>query len=91
LSRQNQALWTVSLLTAAALTVSGEHAKNAAEVIHREAGLYRQMPGIIVGLFGGFILDSPVVVFVATVAVNATVYYFALRGAMWLWTKPRKK
>jgi len=69
------------------LTASGIHAKNVAELTHVEAGLYRQMPGIIVGLLSGFFLGSTDVVVVVTVAANATVYYFVLRFAMWFWKK----
>jgi len=46
-------LWVISILLATALTMSGMHAKNAAELHHTEAGLYRLMPGIILGLVSG--------------------------------------
>jgi len=54
----HQVLWVISILLATALTMSGMHAKNAAELHHSEAGLYRLMPGIILGLVSGFLLDS---------------------------------
>ncbi len=87
LTHRNKVLWSISIAAAGALTASGIHAKNAAELTHGEAGLYRQMPGIIVGLLSGFFLGSPVVVIVVTVVANATVYYFFLRFAIWLWRK----
>jgi hypothetical protein len=72
-------------MLATALTVSGMHAKNAAELHHGEAGLYRLMPGIILGLFAGFFLDSPTVVLLVTIAANAMVYRFALKGLIWVY------
>ncbi len=87
MTQRNKVLWLISIAAAGALTASGIHAKNLAELSYGEAGLYRQMPGIIVGLLSGFFLDSPVVLVVVTIAANATVYYFLLRLAMWLWTK----
>jgi hypothetical protein len=87
LTQRNKVLWSISIAAAGALTASGIHAKNLAELNHREAGLYRQMPGIIVGLLSGFFLNSPVAVVVVTIAVNVTVYYFVLRFAMWVWRK----
>jgi hypothetical protein len=87
--RRNLSLWTMSILTAAALTASGIHAKNAAELSHEQAGLYRQMPGIIVGLFSGYLLDNATIVLLVTVAANATLYYLALRFTVWIWAKVR--
>lgn len=81
----------VSLLLATALTVSGMHAKDAAELHHSEAGLYRLMPGIVFGLLGGFLFGSRVVVLLVTIAVNATVYCFAFRGLIWLYLKRNSK
>jgi len=82
-------LWTLSVITAILLTASGNHAKNAAELNHGQAGLYRQVPGIIVGLYRGYFLDSGAVVLLVTVAANAAFYYFTLRFALWLWAKVR--
>ena len=86
-ARVNQILWAVSILIAIALTVSGLNAKNAAELSHAEAGLYRQIPGILVGLYIGSFLDSQVAVLAATTAANAVFYYFVLRVAIRLWHK----
>jgi len=85
LRRQDQVLWVGSVVLAIALGISGMHAKNAAEVHHSEAGLYRLMPGIILGLFPGFLLDSPTVVLIVTIAANAVVYCFALKSIVWLY------
>jgi len=87
LRRRDQILWVVSILLATALTVSGMHAKNAAELRHGEAGLYRLMPGIILGLLTGFLLDSPTVVLIVTIAANAAVYCFVFKGLFWLYGK----
>ena len=80
-------MWVVSILLATALTVSGMHAKIAAELRHGEAGLYRLMPGIILGLLTGFLLDSPTVVLIVTIAANAAVYCFVFKGLFWLYGK----
>lgn len=87
MTRRDQLLWAVSILLATALTVSGMHAKDAAELHHGEAGLYRLMPGIILGLLSGFLLDSPIVVTMVTIAANATVYRFVFKGLIWLYVK----
>jgi len=87
LKRKDQLLWAVSILIAIALTVSGMHAKNAAELQHREAGLYRLMPGIVLGLLSGFFLDSPTVILVVTIAANAAAYRFAFKALIWLYLK----
>lgn len=63
------------------------HAKNAAESHHSEAGLYRLMPGIILGLLSGLLVDSPTVVLMVTIAANATVYRFVFKGFVWLYLK----
>lgn len=67
------------------------HAKDAAELQHTEAGLYRLMPGIIVGLISGFVLDSPTVVVILTIATNALVYQYILRGVLWAWAKTTQR
>jgi hypothetical protein len=89
LKRRDLVLLTVSVVIAAALTASGIHAQNVAELSHRQAGLYRQMPGIIVGLFSGYFLDSEEIVLLVTVAANAAFYYFAAQIAIWAWAKVR--
>jgi hypothetical protein len=61
------------------------HAKNAAELHHTEAGLYRLMPGIVAGLFAGFFVDSPTAVLVVTIAANAVVYVLVLKSLIWLY------
>jgi hypothetical protein len=91
LARRDQVLWVISILLATALTVSGMHAKNAAELHHGEAGLYRLMPGIILGLLSGFLIDSPTVVLLVTIAANATVYCFVFKGLIWLYVKGHSK
>ena len=91
MTRRDQLLWAVSILLAIALTLSGMHTKNAAELHHSEAGLYRLMPGIIFGLLSGFLLDSPIVVLVVTIAANATVYRFAFKGLIWLYVKAGRR
>ncbi|OLE15505.1 MAG: hypothetical protein AUG83_06810 [Acidobacteria bacterium 13_1_20CM_4_57_11] len=91
LRRRDQILWVVSILLATALTVSGMHAKNAAELRHGEAGLYRLMPGIILGLLTGFLLDSPTVVLIVTIAANAAVYCFVFKGLFWLYGKASRR
>ena len=65
------------------------HAKDAAEFDHGQSGLYRQMPGIIVGLFSGYFLGSEEIVLLVTVAANAAFYYYAIRFVMWAWAKVR--
>ncbi len=45
------------------------------------------MPGIILGLLSGFLLDSPTVVLMVTIAANATVYCFVFKGLIWLYLK----
>lgn len=87
LTRRDQVLWVVSILLATALWVSGMHAKNVAELHHSEAGLYRLMPGIILGLLSGFFLDSPTVVLMVTIAANATAYCFVFKALIWLYVK----
>jgi hypothetical protein len=87
LTRRDQVLWLASIVLAAGLTVSGMHAKSAAELHHSEAGLYRLMPGIVFGLFSGFFLDSPTVVLMVTIVVNATVYCLVFKGLIWLYLK----
>lgn len=91
MKRRDLALWTLSVVTAAVLTASGNHAKNAAELNHGQAGLYRQLPGIMLGLYSGYFLDSGTVVFLVTVAANAAFYYYTLRFAMWLWAKVKSR
>ncbi|HLZ11657.1 MAG TPA: hypothetical protein VKP58_03635 [Candidatus Acidoferrum sp.] len=91
MTRRNQVLWAVSILLATVLTVSGMHAKNAAELHHSEAGLYRLMPGIILGLFSGFLFNSPTIVLMVTIAANATVYCFVLKGLLWSYRKGSSK
>ena len=91
LRRRDQILWVVSILLATALTVFGMHAKNAAELRHGEAGLYRLMPGIILGLLTGFLLDSPTVVLIVTIAANAAVYCFVFKGLFWLYGKASRR
>ena len=86
-ARVDQILWAVSILIAIALTVSGLNAKNAAELSHAEAGLYRQMPGILAGLYVGSFLDSQIAVLAVTTAANAVFYYFVFRLAIRLWQK----
>jgi hypothetical protein len=61
------------------------HAKNTAEMHHSEAGLYRLMPGIILGLLSGFLFDNPTVVLIVTIAANATVYCFVFKSLIWLY------
>ena len=85
MSRRDQILWVVSIVLAIALAISGMHAKNAAELHHAEAGFFRLMPGIVLGLFAGFFLDSPTVVLIVTIAANAAVYRFALKSFVWLY------
>ncbi|HXO44788.1 MAG TPA: hypothetical protein VN846_04920 [Candidatus Cybelea sp.] len=86
-TRRDRILWVVSILLATALSVSGMHAKNVAELHHSEAGLYQLMPGIIPGLLSGWLLDSSTVVLVVTIAVNATIYYFVVKGLIWVYIK----
>lgn len=85
MSRRDQVLWAVSILLAVLICISGMHAKNAAELHHTEAGLYRLMPGIVLGLFVGFFLDSPDVVLIVTIAANAAVYRLLLKGFVWIY------
>ena len=40
------------------------------------------MPGIILGLLTGFLLDSPTVVLIVTIAANAAVYCFRVQGRL---------
>jgi len=63
------------------------HAKNAAELQHTEAGLYRLMPGIVLGLFAGFLLDNPIIVAIVTIAANAAVYRLLLKGSVWIYLR----
>jgi hypothetical protein len=86
---RNKILWLISFTAATALAISAEHAKTVAEMSHHEAGLYRVMPGIIVGLLVGFAVDSPIVVAVVTVAANAALYCWVLRLAVWVWRRSR--
>jgi hypothetical protein len=85
LSRRDQILWAVSILLAITMYISGMYAKNAAELHHTEAGLYRLMPGIVLGLFVGFFLNSPNVVLIVTIAANAAVYRLLLKGSVWIY------
>jgi len=87
LTRRDQALWLAPILLAIALCLSGTHAKNVAELHHTEAGLYRLMPGIVLGLLAGFLFDSPTVVLAVTIATNAAVYHVSLRGLVRLCAK----
>ena len=91
MTRRDQVLSVVSILLATALTVSGMHAKNTAELHNSEAGLYRLMPGIILGLLSGFIIDSPTVVVMVTIAANAAVYGFVFKGLIWLYLKATRR
>ena len=87
MSRGKQVLWAVSILLAVTTFVSGMHAKNAAELQHTEAGLYRLMPGIVLGLFAGFLLDNPIIVAIVTIAANAAVYRLLLKGSVWIYLR----
>ena len=49
------------------------------------------MPGIILGLLSGFLIDSPTVVLLVTIAANATVYCFVFKGLIWLYVKGHSK
>jgi hypothetical protein len=75
-------LWSVSVAVAIAVTVSGMRAHDVSQ-----SGLYRQMPGILIGLLTGFALDNQVVVIVLTIATNAYVYNLLLR--LFIWTGRR--
>lgn len=85
MSSRNRWLWLIALVAAGALTASGMHAHNMGP-----GGLYRQMPGIVLGLLSGFLLDSSVVVVAATIATNAAMYYCVLRLLVWFWRRARK-
>jgi len=63
------------------LTASGMHAHSQ----NSPTGMNRQMPGIVLGLLCGFVLDSPITVFVVTIAVNACCYYLLLNLFAWAW------
>ena len=78
MTRRNQVLWAVSIVVAIALAVSGMHAKDAAELQHTEAGLYRLM------------FDSPTIVLILTIATNALVYQYVLTGVLWVWAKTQR-
>lgn len=62
------------------LGISATHAKNVAELHHAEAGFYRLMQGIILGLFTGFLLSSPTVVLIVAIAANAAAYRYRAKG-----------
>jgi len=49
------------------------------------------MPGIILGLLTGFLLDSPTVVLIVTIAANAAVYCFVFKGLFWLYGKASRR
>jgi len=49
------------------------------------------MPGIILGLFSGFLFNSPTIVLMVTIAANATVYCFVLKGLLWSYRKGSSK
>ena len=85
MSRRKEVLWAASILLAITTFISGMHAKNAAELHHTEAGLYRLMPGVVLGLFAGFLLDNPIVVAIVTIAANAAVYRLLLKGSLWIY------
>ena len=87
LTRRDLAMWTFSIFTAWLLFESGRHTKNVAELSGGEAGLYRLMPGIFVGLCAGFFLDNGLVVALVTIAANAAFYYYTLRLSICLWSK----
>ena len=42
-------------------------------------GILWLMPGIVLGLFAGFLLDSPTIILIVTIAVNAAVYLLISR------------
>jgi len=81
LRRRDQILWVVSILLATAFNGVRHARKECAELRHGEAGLYRLMPGIILGLLTGFLLDSPTVVLIVTIAANAAVYCSCSRAS----------
>jgi hypothetical protein len=85
LSRRDQVLWVVSILLAIVLCISGMHAKNAAEMRRSEAGLYRLMPGIVLGLIAGLVFDNSTVVLLVAIAANAVVYHFLIKGVIRLY------
>lgn len=78
MKRKTLVLWSVSVAVAIAVTVSGLRAHES-----NQSGLYRQMPGILIGLLTGFALDNQAVVIVLTIATNAYVYHLVLRFFIW--------
>ena len=87
MSRRDQLLWAVSILLATTLCLSGMHAKNAAELHQTEAGLYRLLPGIVLGLLVGWLLDNQTVVLIVTIAANAALYRLLLKGSVWIYSR----
>ena len=79
MTKTNKILWGVSLTVAVVLTATG--------MMAQPAGMYRQMPGLFVGLIVGFLLDSKDAVFLVTIAINASLYFLILKLLYWLRTK----
>jgi hypothetical protein len=73
----------ISIVLAMALTASGMHAHGQ----NSPAGLYRQMPGVLIGLLWGFALDSQILVVAVTVAANTCFYYLVLSFLGWGWSR----
>lgn len=76
-------LLAISVVLAVALTASGMHAHDR----NSPAGLHRQMPGILIGLLCGFVLDNQSVVLVITIAANTCFYYLSLSFLAWVWSR----
>lgn len=75
--------WAISIVLAVALTVSGMHAHNQ----NSPAGLYRQMPGVLIGLLCSFAIDNQIMVVVITIVANTCFYYLLLNFLAWVWSR----
>ena len=75
--KQGLVLWFVACMLALVMTGSGVRARGSGH-----GGVYRQFPGILVGVRIG--LGSEILTILVTIAVNACAYYVLIRVLAWL-------
>jgi hypothetical protein len=75
--KQGLVLWFVAFMLALVMTGSGMSARGTGQ-----GGVYRQLPGILVGARVG--LGSEILTTLVTIVVNMCAYYVLIRILAWL-------